>query len=497
MSDTKQRKRRYRPRNVFLAVLAAVLTFAGWVTYLVYWALTVQPNPSVDYAVQMQALSIDNQPKGNNGWPLLMQALSLVREIEEPLSRDEESSHRLDYLDFDIIYEPEADDNEIFKLKVALENFRSEGVFDLLAQAAECPIAVGPPRRSETGPLLTVLLPELGYLRLLGYARIASMRFAIVEGDHDEAIKALVETLNIARALTYQPTLVEQRSGHHILLEACKRLREAIKEQGIGQPTLSRYRASIRGHLPLGSLTIGIEHQRLLLHDTIQYIFSDSGRGNGRLLFSQLDDVGIMDIGDISDLSWSPFGGRESFPPMANVAGIVFADRIETAGIVNRYFDASIRQAEMSREQRLADPFDEQEFYQQLNWQQPVLKLLLFPMTRVIDERDRVECQIAGTILMLSIEQYRASSAHYPGSLTDLIPAILDELPRDPYSAEGFIYRKVSENLESAGYFLYSVGADSVDNGATMSAEDPSDAFTADRSDGLDYVFNKPRPDER
>ncbi|MCH8211906.1 MAG: hypothetical protein IIB99_11125 [Planctomycetes bacterium] len=72
MSDTKQRKPWFRPRNVFPPVLAVVLTFVGWLTYLVYWALTVQPNPSVDYAKQMQALSIDNQPKGDNGWPLLM-----------------------------------------------------------------------------------------------------------------------------------------------------------------------------------------------------------------------------------------------------------------------------------------------------------------------------------------------------------------------------------------------------------------------------------------
>ena len=97
---------------------------------------------------------------------------------------------------------------------------------------------------------------------------------------------------------------------------------------------------------------------------------------------------------------------------------------------------------------------------------------------------------------MLSIEQHRASAGQYPGSLTDLIPAILDELPLDPYSAEGFIYREVSENLESAGYLLYSVGADGVDNGGTMSADDPSDALTLDSGDGLDFVFNKPRPDE-
>lgn len=496
MSDTKQRKPWYRPRNVFPPVLAAVLTIVGWLTYLVYWALTVEPNPSVDYAIQMQALSIDNQPKGDNGWPLLMDAISILEKIEESLHEGDESIGYFSYFDFDIIYEGDADQSEVAKLHITLEQLRSEDVFDLLAQAAVCSNIVGPPRRSDTGPLLSMLLPETRLIRMLAYARIASLYLAVLDRDSAETVHALDETLLLARALTYQPLLVEQLIGQHIAVEVSTRLRDAISHKDCDQQTLSHLIDSYRRHLPLGSLTIGVESERLLFHDTIQNLFSDNGRGNGRLLFSQLDDVGIMNIGDISDMSWSPFGGRESFPAIANVAGIAFADRKETVGVIDRYFDAFIRQATMSREQRLADPFDDSEF-RQLNWRHPIPKLLLPAITKAIDERDGVECQIAGTILMLSIEQYRASSGHYPGSLIDLIPAILDELPRDPYSAEGFIYRKVSENLESAGYLLYSVGADGVDNGATMSAEDPSDAFTADSSDGLDYVFNKPRPDER
>jgi len=454
-----------------------------------YWALTVQPKPSLDYAVQMQALSIDNQPKGNNGWPLLMQALSLVREIEEPLSRDEESSHRLDYLDFDTIYEPNADENEIVKLNRALKNLESEGVFDLLAQAAECMNAVGPPRRSETGPLLNVLLPELSGLRLLAYARIASMHFAIAEGNNDEAIKALDETLYIARSLTYQPILVEQSVGQEIALKACKRLRNAVAKRGIDQPTLSRFLASCRRLLPLGSLTIGIESERLLFHDTIQYLYSDNGHGNGRLLFSQLDDVGIMNIGDISDMSWSPFGGRESFPAIANVAGIAFADRKETAGVIDRYFDAFIRQATMSREQRLADPFDDSEF-RQLNWRHPIPKLLLPAIAKVIDERDGVECQIAGTILMLAIEVYRAEHGQYPVALEILVPESLREIPRDPFSAHGFIYRITISADETQNYLLYSVGADGVDNNGTIDVENERDALSISQGEGLDYSFN-------
>ncbi|MCH8211252.1 MAG: hypothetical protein IIB99_07750 [Planctomycetes bacterium] len=338
-----------------------------------------------------------------------------------------------------------------------------------------------------------MLLPETRLIRMLAYARIASLYLAVLDGNSAETVHALDETIFLARALSYQPLLIEQLVGQNIAVEVSTRLRDVISQNDLDQQTLSHLIDSYRRLLPLGSLTIGIESERLLFHDTIQYLFSDNGRGNGRLLFSQLDDVGIMNIGDISDMSWSPFGGRQSFPAIANVAGIAFADRKETAGVVDRYFDAFIHQAKMSREQRLADPFDDNEF-RQLNWRHPIPKLLLPAIVRIIDKRDGVECQIAGTILMLSIEQYRARSGHYPGSLTDLIPAILDELPHDPYSAEGFIYRKVSENLGSAGYFLYSVGADGVDNDGTMSADNPSDALSTDANVGLDYVFNKPRP---
>lgn len=482
----------YRLRNVILVIVLAIIS---WPTYILIWALNVKPNPSIDYALQMQALSIDSQPEGDNAWPLLMDAVSILKKIEESLLDEEQTIEYFGQLDFDIIYETDADESELAKLNIALKQMKSNGVFNLLAQAAACQNAVKPPMRSDTGPLMFVLLPEVRDLQLLAKARIASMHLAIAKGNNHEAVDAFDQILYIAKALTYQPTFVEQIVGQRIALEACKRLRNAIKDRDIDQLTLSGFLESTRRHLPLGPLSMNFESERLSLLDTIQYTFSDDGNGNGRLLLSQFDEVGIMNIASISDPSWSPFGGRESFPPIYNAAGIVYADRKETIAIVDRYYKALINRSKMSRRQRMVIPFEESQLLQ-LDWRHPIPKYLLPALAASINKSDVADCQIAGTILMLAIEEYRAANGQYPISLDNLVPEFLQEIPNDPFSEQGFVYRITTNSQAEQTYLLYSIGIDGIDNNGKINAEKEDDAFSRYEGKGLDFSFNAARPGE-
>ena len=396
-------------------------------------------------------------------------------------------------LDFNLIYETDADESELSKLNIALKQMESNGVFNLLAQAAACQNAVKPPMRSDTGPLIFALLPEVRDLRLLAKARIASMHIAIAKGNNAEAIDAFDQVLYMAKALTYQPTFIEQLVGQYIALDACKRLRNAIKDRDIDQLTLSRFLESSRRHLPLGPLSMNFESERLSLLDTIQYTFSDNGYGNGRLLFSQFDDVGIMNMASLSNPSSSPYGGRKSFPPITNAAGIVFADRIETTAIVDRYYKALINRSKMSRRQRMVIPFDESQ-YMQLDWRHPIPKFMLPALSAAINKRDVADCQIAGTILMLAIEEYRAANGQCPTTLDFLVPEFLQEIPNDPFSARGFVYRVTTNSQAEQTYLLYSIGINGIDNNGKINDEEEDNAFSIYKGKGLDFSFNPARP---
>ncbi|MCH8823769.1 MAG: hypothetical protein IH984_09710 [Planctomycetes bacterium] len=497
MSEDKQqqpqkKKPWYRLRNIILVIVLAIFS---WPTYILIWALNVKPNPSIDYALQMQRLSIDSQPEGDNAWPLLMDAVSILKKIEESLLEEGQTIDYFSQLDFNIIYETDVDESELTKLNIALKQMKSNGVFNLLAQAATCQNAVRPPLKSDTGPLIFALLPEIRDLQLLARARIASMHLAIVEGNSHEAIVAFDQVLYIAKALTHQHTIIDQLVGQRIALEACKRLRNAIKDRDIDQLTLSGFLESSRRHLPLGPLSMNFEAERLSLLDTIQYTFSDNGNGNGRLLLSQFDDVGIMNIVSISNPSMQPYGGREAFPAIYNAAGIVYADRKETIAIVDRYYKALINRSKMSRRQRMVIQFDESQFMQ-LDWRHPIPKFMIPALASVINKRDVADCQIAGTILMLAIEEYRAANEQYPTTLENLVPEFLQEIPNDPFSEQGFVYRITTNSQAKQTYLLYSIGIDGKDNNGKINAEKEDDAFSIYEGNGLDFSFNPARPGE-
>ncbi len=122
----------YRLRNIILVVVLAII---AWPTYIVIWALTVKPNPSVDYALKAQALAIDSQPDGENAWPLLMDAISIVQQIEKSLLEEGESIDYFSELDFDLIYETDADERNASHVWVYSAHPAVTGAFGLaLAQ---------------------------------------------------------------------------------------------------------------------------------------------------------------------------------------------------------------------------------------------------------------------------------------------------------------------------------------------------------------------------
>ena len=149
----------------------------------------------------------------------------------------------------------------------------------------------------------------------------------------------------------------------------------------------------------------------------------------------------------------------------------------------------------MPRKKRLTKPFNESEFLQ-LDWRHPIPKLLLPALAKAIETRDVVECKIAGTILMLAIEIYHAENGQYPTTLDKLVPEFLQEIPNDPFSEQGFIYRVTTDADGQLNYVLYSVGADGIDNNGTINAEQENDALSIYKGKGLDFSFNPAKPEE-
>lgn len=86
-------------------------------------------------------------------------------------------------------------------------------------------------------------------------------------------------------------------------------------------------------------------------------------------------------------------------------------------------------------------------------------------------------------VTALALEQFRNQNGKLPGALHELKPAIISEIPQDPFTGSELLYRQLSK-----GYIVYSVGRDLVDDGGK---EEP--ASIKARNDTYDITFTVER----
>lgn len=485
MSRSTKPKPWHRPRNVFLA---AVLAFVGWLTYLVYWAVTVQPNPSTDYAKKLEALSAASQPPGENAWPMLAEAARIATEVQSALYDAEDPLSPFDHFGFEPLHLSGTSPEILSKLHRTIAELRAAGAFHQLALAAQRPNAVRPHSYPPGESLIFQTIPDIGHLRRLAQARIASMYQALTQGDADEALAALDQTLYIAQVNTHQALIVEQLIGRAIAGSAAGWLRQALMQHQLEATTYAQLLKTFQQRLPLGPTKIALQGERLIMLDMIQHLYSDDGTGGGRLLLAEIGD--IVQITGAGSSTKLPKGEALA---IVNLGGFFYANRTEITETANDFFDHLIRLSKLSRADRRADPFDENAVFQALGWQFMPLNMLMPALGRAIDARDAIDCEIAGTIIMLALEQYRAQTGQYPDSLEDLTPAILEDIPSDPFSVEGFVYRTLVDDPLGKGYVLYSIGADGVDNKGAINSIEPRNALSDRHGFGSDFVLNAPK----
>ncbi len=485
MTRSTQPKPWYRPRTIALALLFA---FVGWLSYLVYWAVTVRPNPSTDYAKKMQALSAASQPPGENAWPMLMEAAQILQDVETELSiRDDD----FDSFDFDPIYLDDTSPEVLRELQHTIAELRAAGAFDRLALAAQRPNAVRPHSYPPDESLIFQMIPDLEQLRRLARARIASMYQALAQGDADEAVAALDQTLYVAQVYTHQSLIIEQLVGRAIATEAAGRLRQALVQHQLDATTYARVLKTFQRRLPLGPTEIALQGERLIILDMIQRVYSDDGTGGGRLLLTEIGD--FVQMTGAGSATGRPKAGALA---IVNLGGFFYANRTEITEAANEFFDHLIRLSTLSRADRRADPFDENAVFETLGWRFMPLNMLMPALGRTIDARDANDCDISGTIIMIALEQYRAEIGQYPDSLDNLTPAILEDIPSDPFSVDGFVYRTLADDPADKGYVLYSIGADGVNNNAAMDSIEPRNALSDRNGLGLDFVLNALRSEK-
>jgi hypothetical protein len=468
---TDRRPRWYRPRNILLVVL---LVPVGLVVHAVAWALTAEPEPTVDYGKRLETLTARAQPPGEDAWPYLVEAGLIMEAVQAELAEEG--------LDFD-------DDSPegLVIIRRAISELEAGGAFEQLALAGRCPNAVHPRPSLEEGALLFSLMPELAHLRSLARARVASMELALTDGAAGDAVEAFDQALVMARACSNQATLIEQLVGWSIASLALERLRYAVLEHPMDAETLRGFLERLDARTPLGQPALGLEGERLSFLDVVQRTHSDNGRGSGRMIPTAAGQF-------VDTTGYGPPGRPTADSPrIVNLLGFILPSRKYLTEKANAYYDDMVRRSKLSYIQRHAETTDPYAYVEEMGPRYFLLNMLIPAAGRFLDRGDIMQCMIGGTALQLAIEGYRAEHGESPPNLAALVPEWIDAAPVDPFSDSPFVYRLISSEGLGEGYLLHSVGADGRDDGGSGDPLKPKTAFT-DRGTGQDFVFNQPRP---
>lgn len=499
MSDTKQRRPWYRPRNVLLAFVTAVVLFFGWAFLEVWQVYTAEPNPAVDYRTKLRELAEYHagisSDDADEAWTILVAAMNLADEIDSELvlqlastnfeRRDEYDQGSIEY---DRIYYGRTLPSNIQREARAIELMRKEGVFDLLQQFAASGPGIGPSGRE--GPLIIdITEPYRSEARMLAQVLVASMRLSFADGEYNQVAAACKASLALGSTISYQGRLIDYLTAMAIAQLTLRELRYELSEAALDEVTCQRILAALRQH-DLAPIELPIEGERICFYDQLQWSFSDDGSGDGYLVSS------------LTEFIMPGFTEPKHTLISATTSRFFYPSRAELLSLADPTIDACLARSLLLPSSRISATSTLGSFSTDFSDRYVMVTLILDSLQTFVDRQPARRISREGTRIMLALEVFYARHSRWPDSLRELAPEVLPQPPVDPLHGGPFGYRLVDNDRFGRPYILYSFGLDATDDGGIEFNSGANDVYrgmeplTEYNLTGVDYVINKPRPVE-
>ncbi len=439
---------RNRKRSALLiaVIVIPILSGSAW---RAVWLYSAAPTPTVDTLALMNEIVAAGQPAGENAWDLYYDFL--VNKFQASSNGVGSGFARLEQLRIDgPIGEGAWDAIDRTPWLALIDEFSEE--LGMLAAAADRPRYHKPYRSGLTAldhadaaaadppePAWMILLPELSYLRRLALVNAGVMRAAAHAGNWKEAAVRFRVGLRFGESLTRQAAALEGLVGAGMMQIALSEAARISDEFDIQPEAAAMFIAELDS-IEFSSARVTprlLAGERGLALDAIQWTFTDNGAGDGAPILSL-----------ISALSNS----RTPTPleRMSNILGVMYYPRrAHVERVVGEYFDMLIESTN-DAERRLNIDRSENGAVGALaitgnlkNWLAPSLSRLFVTMSHT-------ESRLAGVRVMMRLEQLRAATGAWPGSLEGALGAEAV----DPVTGRVFEYEPLAGDPAGRAYEL-------------------------------------------
>jgi hypothetical protein len=319
--------------------------------------------------------------------------------------------------------------------------------------------------RLENPPMATVLLQHLGPIRSFARWFAADARRAVELRDAGRFLADVDAMLNLARLIRQPPGTIGELSSLAVEALALDRVRDGLRADLLEDRELTRL--AHRVATPSASLGEALSADRLMYLDTVQRVYTDDGRGGGRLT-----PAGVRLLRDSSP-GQSPAGpgGEDGKDLQAAVAPLNMAFEPDRRDVVAAYEAAFARAVTLAAQRPWERPADWRGEADDRWWVWAGRRVssdagVLVPVNEdalapVIAAFDDAAIDRAGTLTAIALELFKRRQGRYPLTLAELTP---DLLPAVPLDADG---RALRYRLVGDRPVLYSIGHDGVDDGGT------------------------------
>ena len=296
-----------------------------------------------------------------------------------------------------------------------------------------------------------MLVPGLSEFRQLAFAICWRAKLAAAEGDID---KAAADVVTCYRLGLHQmeskscKTLIEQLVGIALRSVAVQTAFEILDRTKPDQDLLKTLQSQIEQLSTNTGHTLDMRSEKFMILDVIQRIFTDDGKGDGRIHMESAKAMQIM-----LEL--------KTEEQMQSLRGLSRRQTTEMVEKLYEYYDIVVGKTPWQwRNERI----DIEKEIERITDGNILIKTSAPAIVRIAEIFSRCRPDTDGLITTLALLRYKADRGHYPQRLDDLVSAgYLKTLATDAFSGRPFVYKQLGDD-----FTLYSFGEDCDDDGGQV-----------------------------